>query len=200
MALIGAHAPGATPLRAEDLRGIKLPHIATFGELNEVEAANILLGQEWALRSRVARAHSMLTDEYLLRLHKRMYGDVWAWAGAYRTHNTNIGSQFPQIRAELRVLFDDARHWLEHDQFRPDEFAVRVHHRIVKVHPFPNGNGRHARLIADLILMRHFRSDRLTWAGGNLGNVDPKRGEYIMALREADRNNYGPLIALARAI
>lgn len=198
MALIGAHCPGATPLRPEDVRGLKLPHITTYAELNEAEAANIVLGQEWALRARIAHAASMLTDTYLQRLHKKMYGEVWKWAGSYRTHNTSIGSDYPSLRADLLILFDDARDWLEHDRFEPDELAVRIHHRIVKVHPFANGNGRHARMVADLILIRHFRRERLAWGGGSLSNVDPTRPHYIAALQEADRNNYPPLIALAR--
>jgi Fic-DOC domain mobile mystery protein B len=195
MALTGEHAPGATPLRPEDLEGLKLPNINTFGALNEVEAANIILGQEWALRARVAIG-SMLTDRYLQRLHQRMYGDVWDWAGDYRTHNTNIGSEYPSIRADLRVLFDDAADWLANHRFEPDEFVVRVHHRIVKVHPFANGNGR--RMVADMMLLRHFKRARLSWGGGTLSNVDPNRERYIAALREADHNSYAQLLQLAR--
>jgi Fic-DOC domain mobile mystery protein B len=197
MALTGQHAPGATPLRPEDLEGLKLPNINTFGALNEVEAANIILGQEWALRAR-GTLESMLTDRYVQRLHQRMYGDVWDWAGRYRTHNTNIGSDYPSIRVDLRVLFDDAVDWLANHRFEPDEFAVRIHHRIVKVHPFANGNGRHARMVADMMLLRHFKLARLSWGGGTLSNVDPNRERYIAALREADHNSYAPLLQLAR--
>jgi Fic-DOC domain mobile mystery protein B len=200
MALTDAHSPGATPLRPEDLRGLKLLHITTYAELNEAEAANIISGQEWALRARKSDLSSMLSDDYLQLLHEKMYGQVWKWAGTYRTHDTNIGSQYPMIRTDLREFFDDARSWTDHSTFDPQELAIRTHHRIVKVHPFPNGNGRHSRLIADLLLMRHFKIERLPWGGGTLGNEDPNRVEYIAALQEADRNNYAPLIAIAREL
>src|ERR1700730_6460504 len=157
MALTDAHSPGATPLCPEDLRGLKLLHITTYAELNEAEAANIISGQEWALRSRTSDLPSMLSDDYLQLLHEKMYGEVWRWAGTYRTHGTNIGSQYPMIRIDLRQFFDDARYWVNHNTFDPQELAIRTHHRIVKVHPFPNGNGRHSRLIADLLLIRHFQ-------------------------------------------
>jgi Fic-DOC domain mobile mystery protein B len=200
MALTDTHSPGATPLRPEDLRGLKLLHVTTYSELNEAEAANIISGQEWALRARTSNLSSMLSDDYLQLLHEKLYGQVWKWAGAYRTHDTNIGSQYPMIRTDLRQFFDDARYWVDHSTFDPQELAIRTHHRIVKVHPFPNGNGRHSRLIADLLLMRHFKIERLPWGGGALGNEDPNRVEYIAALQEADRNNYVPLIAIAREL
>lgn len=200
MALVGAHAPGATPLRPEDIRGLKLPHITTYPDLNEAEAANIILGQEWGLRARATHPDSIVTHTYLQRLHKKMYGEVWEWAGVYRTHNTNIGSEYPLIRADLQTLFDDVQDWLAHTRFQPDELAVRVHHRVVKIHPFANGNGRHARMIADLLLMRHFKRERLAWGGGSLGNTDRNRPSYIAALQDADRNHYAPLLTLARAV
>jgi Fic-DOC domain mobile mystery protein B len=198
MALTDSHSPGATPLRPEDLRGLKLLHVTTYAELNEAEAANIISGQEWALRKRTSDLPSMLSDDYLQQLHKKMYGDVWKWAGAYRTHDTNIGSRYPMIRTDLRGFLDDARYWANHNTYEPEELAIRAHHRIVKVHPFPNGNGRHSRLVADLLLMKHFKVKRLPWGGGTLGNTDPNRAKYIEALQEADRSNYAPLIAIAR--
>lgn len=199
MALTGSHAPGATPLRPDDVAGLRLPQITTLGELNEAEAANIIAGQEWALAARSSRMPDMLSDDYVLRLHRQMYGEVWKWAGRYRRHDTNIGSPHPSIRPDLRQFFEDAREWLERGWFEAEEFAVRVHHRLVKVHPFANGNGRHARLFADIVLVRHFQRDRLPWGGRDLGNSDPRRGEYIAALQEADRNHHGPLLAFARS-
>ena len=130
MALTDAHAPGATPLRLEEIKGLKHA-VTTHGELNELEAANIVLGQEWALNARGTRMPGMLSDNYLQRLHKKMYGEVWEWAGQYRLHDTNIGVMHPTIRMELRALFDDARYWIEHGIYPPEELAIRLHHRLV---------------------------------------------------------------------
>ena len=126
----------------------------------------------------------MLTDAYVLRLHKQMYGEVWIWAGRYRRHDTNIGSPHHSVRPDLRLFFEDARDWFERGWFAPEEYAVRAQHRLVKVHPFANGNGRHARLFADVVLIRHFRRDRLPWGGGKLGSSDPSRSKYIAALQD----------------
>ena len=185
MALTDPHAPGATPLGPEDLEGLKLS-ATTHGELNELEAANIARGQGWALRARATRMPGMLSDQYVQRLHKEMYGEVWAWAGQYRHSDKSIGVTHTKIWTELRTVYDDARYWIEHGTFPADELAIRLHHRLVKVHPFPNGNGRHARMIADLALLRHFKVQRLPWGGNQLVNSDPRRTEYIDALRAAD--------------
>ena len=198
MALTDPHAPGATPLGPEDLEGLKLP-ATTHGELNELEAANIAQGQGWALRARGTRMPDMLSDKYVQRLHKEMYGEVWTWAGQYRHSNKNIGVTHTTIWTELRTVYDDARYWIEHATFPADEVAIRLHHRLVKVHPFPNGNGRHARMIADLTLLRHFKVQRLPWGGNRLGNSDPRRAEYIGALRAADANDYRALLQFCRS-
>jgi Fic-DOC domain mobile mystery protein B len=198
MALTAPHSPGATPLRPEDIKGLK-HSVTTHGELNELEAANIVQGQEWALKARSTRMPQMLSDEYVQRLHKRMYGEVWKWAGQYRLHETTIGVPHPMIRAELRTLYDDARYWIEHKTFPDYELAIRLHHRLVKVHLFPNGNGRHARMFADLVLQRHFKAPRLPWGGTTLGNSGPRRAEYIGALQAADANNYTPLVEFCQS-
>src|SRR3974390_3044379 len=156
MALTGAHAPGATPLSDEDLRGLKLASITTQGELNEAEAQNILRGQAWARRSRISTLPGMLSDEYLLRLHKQMFGDVWKWAGKFREHETNIGVAPHRIRTDLRQLYEEVRGWLEFRTYPSDEIANRLHYRVVTIHPFPNGNGRHARMLAHVTMVRHF--------------------------------------------
>lgn len=194
MALTDPHAPGATPLTAEQLTGLKLP-ITTHGELNAAEQENILRARLWARGARSIVMPKMLSREFIEQLHERMYGDVWSWAGTQRMVDTNIGVTFPRIGVELRVLFDDAKYWLEHGTYAPTEFAVRLHHRLVLIHPFPNGNGRLTRFYADLIIMRHFKLERLRWGGGELGNADPRRQEYIAALQAADSHDYGPLFA-----
>ena len=197
MALTGAHAPGATPLSEEDLEGLRIPSVTTHGELNAVEAANIIRGQEWALRARTARLPEMLSDEFMLRLHAAMLGDVWKWAGEYRGTNTNIGVPHHQIREHLHNVYADARTWLERSIHSPEEFAVRLHYRIVTVHPFRNGNGRHARLVAHLALVRHFKRTPLPWRNSPLYATDEVRRAYIEALVAADHHNFGPLLAFA---
>jgi Fic-DOC domain mobile mystery protein B len=197
MALAGAHAPGATPLSDDDLQGLRIPSVKTHADLNEVEAANIIRGQEWALRTRMARLPGMLSDDFMQRLHLAMLGDVWTWAGEYRLANTNIGVPYHQIREHLRNVYADARSWLEHNAYSPEE--VRLHHRIVAVHPFRNGNGRHARMVAHIVLVRHFNRDPLPWGNSALHTPDAVRQTYINALVAADGHDIGPLLAFARS-
>ena len=197
MALTGAHAPGATPLSDEDLEGLRIASVKTHGELNEVEAANIIRGQEWALRARSTRLPDMLSDGFLQRLHRSMLREVWTWAGEYRRRDTNIGVPFHRIRERLHEVFADARTWLERGTYSPEEFAVRLHYRIVTVHPFRNGNGRHARMVADLTLVRHFKRPPLPWGNSPLRAADTVRKAYIDALVAADRHDFGPLLAFA---
>jgi Fic-DOC domain mobile mystery protein B len=199
MALIGAHAPGATPLTEEDLQGLKIPSVRNHAELNEVEARNIVRGQEWGLRARLARMPHMLSDEFVQRLHSRMFGDVWRWARQYRLRDTNIGVSHHMIRQDLRQLYTEATGWLECNVYPADEFAVRLHHRVVSIHPFRNGNGRHARMLADLAMVRHFGLERLPWSGSSLRYRDETRKAYLNALHAADRHDIAPLLAFARA-
>ena len=202
MALTSQHAPGATPLREEDLAGLKV-HVTTHAELNEVEAANIVRGLQWALTARKTKLPGMLSDDYVQLLHKRMFGDVWKWAGKYRLHDTNIGVAHQEIRVALRQLYGDAIYWIEHSTYGAIELAIRLHHRLIAVHPFPNGNGRHGRAFADLLLVRHFKLNRLTWGAGNgaLGASDPQRQEYIAAMVSATNgHDYGPLLAFCGAV
>jgi len=199
MALTDAHAPGATPLSEEDLRGLKLTSVTTQGELNEAEAQNILRGQEWARRSRASKLSDMLSDDYLLRLHKQMFGDVWKWAGKFRERETNIGVSPRNIRTDLRHLYEEAHGWLEFRAYPPDEIAIRLHYRVVTIHPFPNGNGRHARLLAHMTMVRHFGLTPLPWGGSTLHDLDANRKAYIDALVAADKRDFAPLLAFARS-
>jgi Fic-DOC domain mobile mystery protein B len=198
VALTDPHAPGATPLTPEQLRGLKLP-ITTHGELNAAEQENILRARLWARAARSIVMPSMLSREFVEQLHARMYGDVWEWAGTQRQIDTNIGVPFSHIGVALRELFDDARYWLAHGTYEPVELAVRLHHRLVFVHPFPNGNGRLSRFYADLVLTRHFGRERLPWGGGELGSAGPQRNDYIAALQAADGHDYQRLLEFANA-
>lgn len=203
MALIGIAVPGETPLTQEDLRGLKLPWVKTREQLSSVEGPNIVSGKEWALKAKATRMPEMLGIDYLQSLHARMLGEVWDWAGKIRTVElANVfASSVHDIRPHLAQLYSDAaEYWLKDERMSEDEFAARVHHRIVKVHPFQNGNGRHSRLLADLILEKHFRRAPFTWgAGGALGNTDPYRQSYLDGLKAADQGDYAPLLRLCRS-
>lgn len=203
MALIGESVAGETPLTEEDLRGLKLPFVRTRGQLNEVEGSNIVNGKQWALSSTHSRFPYIISIDYIQELHRRMLSDVWEWAGVIRpTQLQNaFASSVADIRPDLQTLYKDAvEFWIKDRQMSPDEFAVRIHHRVVKIHPFRNGNGRHSRLLADVILEKHFGLAPFAWGGNaNLGNSDPNREAYLAGLKAADKGDYGPLIQLCRA-
>lgn len=186
---------GTTPLTEEERQDLIPSHITTREQLNELEQMNITEAEQWVF----GRKHrDLISEPFVRKLHKRMFGQVWKWAGKLRTTDKNIGIDRTQIAVELRKLCDDVRYWLEHDTYDPDEVAVRFHHRLVFIHPFPNGNGRLARFMADLIVTQANRL-RLTWGGSqDLGKTDEIRRRYIQALREADQGNYGPLLEFAR--
>jgi Fic-DOC domain mobile mystery protein B len=144
---------GNTPLSPEELADL-IPDLTTKEELNEWERQNILEAFAWALNSRNLQRNDPLSETYVRDLHQRMFDQTWKWAGTYRTTEKNIGIPHHQIRESLAVLLGDARYWMEHQTFEPDEIAIRFHHRLVAIHPFANGNGRHARLIADVAAQR----------------------------------------------
>ena len=203
MALIGKTVPGETPLTAKDLEGLKLPLVKTRAQLSAVEGPNIVSGKEWALASSKSRMPELLSIEYMQELHRRMLSDVWQWAGQIRSTEVQnaFASSVPDIRPHLLGLHADAvEYWLKDVTMTGDEFAIRVHHRAVKVHPFRNGNGRHSRLLADLVLEKHFGLTPFTWGGnGQLGESDPNRQAYLDGLKAADKGNYGPLMRLCRS-
>jgi len=179
---------GHTPLDDDDRQGLKLTYITTRSELNEAEQENIL-------RARQGRRHptlqALLDDNYLRDLHRAMFGDVWAWAGSYRRLETSIGIDPARIAVSVRDLVADAKIWAAHEE--PLCVAVRFHHRLVFIHPFPNGNGRHGRQAADY-LMEALEQPPFTWgAVGGRGDVEGTRRRYLAALREADNGDIAPL-------
>ena len=186
---------GATPLDPSELDGLKFKHITMRGELDHLEQANIESGLQWLANS---KSSDILNETFLRKLHKRLFGDVWKWAGTFRTTEKNIGVDPRQISVQLRLLLDDMHYWIDHKTYSPVEAAVRFHHRLVSVHPFPNGNGRHARIMADAILVKIDRESPIDWsAGSDLQSMGERRRQYIAALRGADRGDYGPLLAFA---
>lgn len=182
---------GATPLDADELEGLKFPHVTTRGELDHLEQANIEAGLLWLNRSKDT---DILNDQFVRNLHKRLFGEVWRWAGSYRLTEKNIGVAPIQIAAQLRDLLDDVRYWVNNRTYNPTEGAIRFHHRMVYIHPFPNGNGRHARIMADTLLEKVHKTQALDWSGGSdLQRMNERRKQYIAALRAADGGDYGPL-------
>lgn len=188
----------ATPLEPEERQGLLQSWITHRGDLNEAEQENIVLGAAWARSRRRMPVGKMLTDDFMRALHKRMFGEVWQWAGTYRTTERNIGIQAYRISAELASLLDDVQYWVDNQTFGSDEIAVRFHHRLVAIHPFPNGNGRHARLAADL-LVEKLGCDPFTWGSGSLTDTGELRARYVAALRSADNHDIGLLLDFARA-
>jgi len=184
----------ATPLTEEEKRHLIPAHIAFRSDLNAAEQENIARGQEWAMRQ---RTKDLLDEKFIRNLHRHMFADVWKWAGNYRTSERNIGIDSWKIAMEMRVLLDDVSLWIEKKVYSPDEIALRFHHRLTFIHPFPNGNGRHARLMADLLVMR-LGGERFSWGKGSLRDAGNIRKRYIASLRAADRHEIGPLLVFAR--
>jgi len=185
---------GQTPLSEEEREGLIPSYITLRAELNEAEQANILAAEEWAFK----RARNVLDIDFLKELHKRMFGRVWIWAGTSRTTGKNIGVDAYRIRTDLQELINDGTYWIENGTYEPDEIAARFHHRLVCIHPYPNGNGRHARLATDLLL-RALDQPRFTWGSQNLTDPGQTRTLYIEALRAADNHDYGLLLAFVRS-
>lgn len=186
------YVDGQTPLDEDEIEGLKIPTITTRGELDEFEQLNIDEAQEWILRNKFT-SEKILSEEFIKNLHKMMFGNVWSWAGEFRSTNKNIGSDKFSIGVDLRNLIDDCKFWIENNSFELDEIAIRLSHRIVKIHCFSNGNGRHSRLLADILNEKVYEGEPFTWGGTNLTEVGEIRSKYIEALREADENNYDAL-------
>jgi Fic-DOC domain mobile mystery protein B len=186
--------PAATLISIGEADGLIPAHIAYRSELNAAEEENIFRAQDWAL----ARRRDLLTEAFVKELHRRMLGDVWRWAGKFRTSERNLGIPFFEIPVAVRQLLGDARAWLEYKTYSPDEIGVRLHHRLVQIHPFPNGNGRHSRLLADLLVMQLGRP-RFTWGRVQLRDPGELRRVYLEALRAADGHDIGPLLEFARS-
>lgn len=190
---LGPQDAEGTDLSPEEREGLIPSYITTRAELNEAEQANIIDGREWAF----GRRRDILNEVFLKRLHERLFGKVWRWAGEYRTSGKNIGIEAYQIPMELRKLLDDVCYWIEHETYSADEIAARFHHRLTCIHCFPNGNGRHARMATDLLL-ENMGEEPFSWGRENLVDAGETRVRYIAALRAADRHDIEPLLAFVR--
>ena len=189
---------GQTPLDEEEKDGLLIPTITTHGELDEFEQLNIEKAIRWTL-SQKFKTDQILTEEFVKLVHKKMYGDVWAWAGEFRKTNKNIGVDRYQIAVELRKLLGDCKFWISNDTYPPDEIAIRFKHRIVQIHCFSNGNGRHSRLMGDLIIEKIFDYPVFTWgANTDLAKAGDTRATYLAAIKAADLEDIEPLLKFAR--
>ena len=191
------YPPGATPLDPDEAAGLIPIHITTQGDLNAWEQLNILQGDRWAARQNM---RELLDEGFVRDLHRQMFNKTWRWAGTFRSSNKNIGVDWTQVSVKLRELLDNTRYQIDREVFDADEIAVRFHHHLVWVHAFSNGNGRHARLMSDLLVMRLGRP-RLSWGSDFLAthSVDQLREQYIAGLRAADQGHIGELLAFARS-
>jgi Fic-DOC domain mobile mystery protein B len=196
MGLTLVYPEGATPLDPDAAAGL-LPDLSTQGELNEFEARNILVAARWAATSRILR-RDFPSVATLREIHRRMFDQTWGWAGIFRRVETNIGVPWPRIGVDLHVLCDDLRYHIEHAVYDWPERAARFHHRLVAIHPFPNGNGRHARLATDVLLALHSQ-ERFAWGSQSLYADGETRQEYIAALREADAGDIRRLVVFVRS-
>ena len=184
-----------TPITEEEREDLIPSYITVREELNEAEQINIAQANRWLART---RGFDILNDDGIRALHKRMFGDVWKWAGAYRKTPRNISIAAYRIPTEVRQLVDDARYWVENKTYPPDEIAVRFSHRLVSIHPFANGNGRLSRLAADLIAIQ-LEEPRFTWGRANLVDPGETRKAYVQARQAADAGEIAPLLGFARA-
>lgn len=184
---------GNTPLTPEERDALIPSWITTRADLNRAEFENIAKAQSWA----AARRRDILDFATLIALHKQMYGRVWRWAGQFRATGKNIGVDPWRIDMDLHALLEEVRFWVAHESWPPDELMARFHHRLVQIHPFPNGNGRHARMAAD-VLAAQVGVEPLTWGQTNLVEASETRRLYIAALKTADRHNLVPLLKFVR--
>jgi len=191
------YAEGQTPLTEEEKEGLKIKTITTQNELDEFEQLNIEKAVEWSIHANL-KPEKILTEKFIKDLHKKMYGDVWKWAGEFRKTEKNIGIKWIRIGVALKNLIEDTKYWLENKTYSSEEIAIRFKHRIVSIHCFPNGNGRHSRMMADIIMESIFEKEIFTWHKSNMVKTDETRKKYIEALREADNGNIIPLIEFAQ--
>lgn len=187
-----------TPLDESEKEGLESAIVTYRWELDQLEQLNIEKAIEWTIHRRFNLDH-ILSKEFIKMLHLRMLGDVWKWAGTFRRSNKNLGVDWTQIETELRMLLDDTQYWIGNKIYDPDEIAIRFKHRLVKTHCFPNGNGRHSRLMADILIEKGFDKKVFTWNRSNLTNPDRTRREYIQAIIQADQGDIGPLLKFARS-
>ncbi|NCS88467.1 MAG: cell filamentation protein Fic [Ignavibacteria bacterium CG2_30_36_16] len=191
------YTDGQTPLDEDEKDGLLIPTITTRGDLDEFEQLGVEKTNEWLLTKKFS-TDKILSEEFVRDLHKRMFADIWRWAGEFRKTEKNIGVDPVTIPIQLRNLLDDCEYWIDNKVFDEDEIAVRLSHRMVSIHPFANGNGRNSRLMADVLANKGFGKPFFTWGSVNLTKQGEARNKYLYALRAADQHDYQALIEFAR--
>ncbi|MHB1105350.1 MAG: mobile mystery protein B [Lutibacter sp.] len=189
---------GQTPLDEAEMEGLLIKSITTREELDEFEQQNIEKAIQWTFNKKLKRGQ-LLSEAYIKNLHKRMYGDVWKWAGKFRNSEKNIGVKSYEISSALKQLLDDCLYWMDNNTYSEEEIAIRFKHRLVSIHCFSNGNGRHSRLMADLIIEKLYSKPFFTWGGNNLVKKNSNRDKYIIAVKKGDANELQPLIDFAKS-
>lgn len=198
MGLKISYIDGQTPLSEEEQDGLKIQSITTREELDEFEQLNIEKAIQWTFGKKLT-PEQLFSEKFIKELHKRMYGEIWKWAGTYRTSEKNIGIKSYLISVELKKLLDDALFWKKNNTYESEELAIRFKHRLVSIHCFANGNGRHSRLMADLIMEKLYQSKFFSWGSSNLVKASTSRINYIKAVKKADQLDIQPLIGFAKS-
>lgn len=195
-----------TQLSKEEQDGI-IPSVLTRDDLNRLEQENIMQARAWIMRRSMLTSRDIFNQEFIKRLHKKMFDRVWRWAGIYRSSDKNIGVRHDHILTQLQQLLGDANYWLQNKTYNITTLAVVFHHRLVKIHPFFNGNSRHARLLGDVIVAK-YNGKKLTWGRGwdkklakdpSVDHVVAIRRRYIEALQAADKGRYEDIISFAQS-
>ena len=194
MSLLDDTSHGATPLFPDDLKGLKVPHIQTRHHLNEVEAVNIAAGQAWVAGLNNITPEYLFSRQFVVELHQKLFGEVWIWAGTFRQREHPFGTVPSDIETELETFLEDAKTWIEFDSHGELELIAKIHHGLVKIHPFPNGNGHHSRMFADTVRWYLQGKRPLKWANTSLNANGAERRAYIAALRKADDGDITALV------
>ena len=198
MGLILDNQPGQTPLDEDEKEGLLITTIINRSELDEFEQKNIEEAIQWTL-GRKLKPTTLFSEAFILQLHYRMYGQVWAWAGSYRKTNKNIGVDKWQIPVAIKTLLDDVLFWVNNQTMSPETIAIHFKHRLVSIHCFANGNGRHSRLMADLIISKVYGQTEFSWGSDNPKEADLQRDQYLQALRAADKGDMSLLMDFAKS-
>jgi len=198
MGLTHTYTYGQTPLDDDEKEGLKSVSVNTRWELDQLEQLNIEKAIEWTIHRHLSEDR-ILSEKFIKGMHKRMLGDVWEWSGSFRRTNKNLGVDWTRIGVELKMLLYDSRYWIRNETYNPHEIAIRFKHRLVKIHCFPNGNGRHSRLMADILIEKVFKKEAFSWQRSNMVKPDETRREYILAIQQADQGDINPLLQFACA-
>lgn len=189
---------GQTPIDEEEKEGLLIETISTKTELDEFEQLNIEETLQYLI-SKKFKPQQIISEKFICNIHKRMFGNVWKWAGIFRKTNKNIGIDKYLIATQLKALCNDTLFWIENKTYTPDEIAIRFKHRLVSIHCFPNGNGRHSRLMADIIIEKIFNKEPFSWGTENLSSKGNARSVYLKAVKQADNHQYKTLLEFARS-